>query len=570
MGKKAISLVAALALCLAAGLAGCGGKSGGGAVDSKADLATKVSTVIKAANPEKNPELAKKRKDTLVYGTSNSNGVFLDIYTDSVYDSELSYPIFETLCDFDPTGKAIPNVAERWDIAPDGKEYTFYLRKDVRFADGHPLTAEDVAFIYYVQCDKSFDGPADIFRFNLKGAKAYRDGTAATIEGIQIVDPYTIRFVLDKPSARFLDYIGGESFIYPKHYYGKDYKQGDCSGVKALIRKPLGSGPYKLAEFREGVEVIYTVNENYWGPKPSISRIIYKVVNPNVRMQMVAAGEIDIAQISPTNARNINQLKGFGFVDIHQYPQRGYSYIGMNQGNPIFQDKRVRQAMTYGLNRKQIVEAFTEGFGIVASQPQSKASPYYNPDVNPYDFDPEKAARLLAEAGWQKGPDGVLVKDGKRFEIRFSATAPSELNEILIPVAKKNYEKLGIVFIPEQMEFNAVKQKVDSRQADTWMMGWSLGNDPDSVIFNSDGVQNRIGYKNERVDELFLKGRAMIRREDRIPVYQEIYKLINEDCPYVFLLQNTVTVAVNSRVSGVETSPFRNFLASDLGKLKLQ
>lgn len=479
---------------------------------------------------------------------------------DSTYDWEISETIFEPLLHKDVTGQPLPGIAERWEISPDGLEYTFFLRKDVRFSDGSPLTAEDVAFSTIVLADPSYDGPNDIFASFIKGLQDYRDKKTTTVEGIKVIDPHTIKFILDKPNASLLfsltESLAG---IIPKAYYGKAYKQGDVSGIKALHRQPLGSGPYKMVEHKEGIETIMVANELYWKGKPKIKNVIFKVTNDNTRIQQLISGEIDLDQVS-VNARNISQLKDAGFLNIQLHPTNGYGYIGMNVSLPMFADRKVRQALAYGLNRKQIVDAVYEGYADVCNQPQSKVSWVYNPNVNPYEYNPEKAAQLLDEAGWKKGADGVREKDGRKFTIHFTASSPNPVNEAIIPVAKQNYEQLGIVFIPEQMEFNAVMKKRNAGDIEMYFMAWGLNTDPDATtIFKTKGTQNNLHYSNPKVDELLEKGLKVTNLEERKKVYHELYTELNDDLPYIFMYQRSDMWPVNARVKGIMASPYKRY-----------
>jgi peptide/nickel transport system substrate-binding protein len=560
MKSKKLGIVLAAMMAFVLVVAGCGGSQTAKNVEQKGDLSSKLTEIIKAEHPEKNPELAKNRKDTLIIGVDTPDGVLNSIYADSAFDVKICTTIFDTLLGKDPQGQPVPGIAEKWEISDNGMEYTFHLRKDATFHDGSPVTAEDVAFPYYIMSDSSYDGPDDVFPILIKGCKEYRDGKATTIEGIQIIDPYTIKFMLEKPNASAI-YAFTEYYlpVLPKAYYGKDYKQGNTDGIKKMHRTPMGSGPYKFVQYKEGIETILVANENYWKGKPKIKNIIYKATNENTRIQMLSSGETDLDEVT-VNARNIAQLKQSGFLTIQMHPTNGYGYIGMNVGNPMFSDPKVRQALAYGLNRKQIVDAVYEGYADVCNEPESKVGWAFNPDVNTYEYNPEKAAQMLDEAGWKKGTDGVREKDGKKFVIHFTASTPNPVNEAIIPIAKQNYEQLGITFIPEQMEFNGVVKKQKSGEAEMFFMAWHLNTDPDATtIYKTKGTQNYLNYSNAKVDELLAKGLTTINFEERKKVYQELYKELNEDLPYIYMYQRRDMYPINVRVQGISISPYRDF-----------
>jgi peptide/nickel transport system substrate-binding protein len=555
-------------------MSGCGGNQSSQTAETRQDLASKITQITKCEHPEQNPAVAKARKDTLIIGVDTPDGVLNPWFASSAYDAYINECMFECLLSNDAQGNPIPGLADKWEISPDGLEYTFHLRQDAKFWDGTPVTAEDVAFPYYVAADSSYNGFQDITSMNIKGVKAYHDGKTSTIEGIQIIDPKTIKFVLDKPNASDIYQFSTNNqtgmFVIPKHYYGKNYKQGDVSSVSALNRKPMGSGPYKLDSYVEGQEVRLSANENYWRGAPKIKHVIFKSVTDQTVIPMLASGDIDIAELLAVNHKTVDQIKQAGFLDMQMHPMNSYNYIGMNIADPCFSDQKVRQALAYGLNRKQIADAVFEGYADVIDQPMNKISWAYNPDVTHYDYNPEKAAQLLDEAGWQKGADGIREKDGKKFIIHFSASTPNVINDALIPIAKADYEKLGIQFIPEQMEFNTVVDKSNRGDIEMFEMGWSMGIDPDQTsIFKSTGAQNHLHYNNPRVDELLAKGLTTINLEERKKVYQELNKVLNEDLPYIFLTQRQDLWAFNCRVHDIIQGPYRDY-TNDLWQAQLE
>jgi peptide/nickel transport system substrate-binding protein len=567
-------VIPALLLALSLFMSGCGGSQTAQTTESQGDLSSKLVQVINAEHPEQNPESAKARKDTLIIGTTPPDGVLNPLYAQTSYDARINECMFDALLENDASGQPIPGLAEKWEVSPDGLEYTFHLRKDAKFWDGTPVTAADVAFSFTIPADSSYDGPSDIFSSNIKGVQAYHDGKASAIEGIQVIDPYTIKFVLDKPNASdiyntFSRNLGMGGLIISKAYYGKNYKQGDTSTIKALNRQPMGSGPYKFIRYTEGQEVRLVANENYRQGVPKIKNLIFKAVNEQTTIPQLASGGVDLAEFTVTR-QNMEQVKQTGFLTIQTYPANGYAYIGMNISYPWFSDRKVRQALAYGLNRKQIVDAVYGGYAEVIDQPIGRASWSYNPNVGNYEYNPEKAAQLLDEAGWKKGPDGIREKNGKKFVIHFSASTPNAVNDALIPIAKENYAKLGIEFIPEQMEFNTVSEKSLKGDIEMFMMAWGTGIDPDSsTIFKTKGTQNHLNYSNPKVDELLAKGLNTTNFEERKKVYYELHQVLHDDLPYIFLYQRQDPWALNCRIKGIKVSPFRDF-TNDLWHAELE
>lgn len=521
-----------------------------------------TNTFIPASDKSKSPAAAQSRTDTLIIGMEDFKGLFNGIYGESAYDNYVNGALFDSLMDLKSDGTYEPSVAKKWEISDDKLVYTYYLRDDVKFSDGTPLTAEDVAFTLTVMHDKSYDGPSDMIKAMIKGGKEYKEGTATEIEGIKVIDKHTLEITTTEANSSALRSVGLSSII-PKHYYGKDYKQGNLDYMKDLHQKPLGSGPYIMEAYVPGQEVRFVANEHYFKGKPKIPKLIYKVTSSDTNIQTLQAGETDMEIQITVSKDNVELLKSLGFLDITLYPTNGYGYIGFNHNDPKFKDKRVRQALTYGLNREEIVEAAYQGNAKVINVPQSNVSWAYTDDVNKYEFNLEKAAQLLDEAGWKVGADGIREKDGVKFKIHFLATTPNPVNDVIIPIAKENYKELGISFEPDMLDFNAVKEKQKKGDFDMFFLAWQLTEDPDSTnIFSTNGSQNEIGYSNPKVDELLAKGIKEVEIEKRKPIYHELYKVLNEDPPYIFLYQRTDMMPINARVQGWDLSPYKKFYYS--------
>ncbi|MDV4152298.1 ABC transporter substrate-binding protein [Clostridium sp. AL.422] len=568
MKKKMISVLT-LALTGVLVLGGCKKVETPPTTTTPVDTSSAVEGYIPAADPSKNP--VTDRKDTLVVGIDAPEEVFNPLYAESAYDVYITNTVFEGLLTVDGAGMPVEALVEKYEISDDGLKYTFTLKDGLKFSDGSPLTTEDVAFTYIVGSDATYDGPTDFVNSTkIKGAKAYKEGTASTIEGINIIDDKNIEFTLEEVNADAIyDFTAG---ILSKAYYGKDYTQGSLDYIKGFHKTPLGAGQYKLVKTVAGQEVTLVANENYHLGKPNIPNIIYKVTSQETRMQMLTTGEIDMDMVT-VSQDNVQALKDSQFLDLHIFPTNGYGYIGFNFTNPKFQDQKVRQALAYGLNRKEVVDAvYAGGFADVINVPQSKLSWAYAEGENDYEYNKEKAIELLEEAGWKVGSDGIREKDGVKLEIKFTASSPNSVNDALIPIAQANYKEIGVKFEAEQMEFNGVLEKVDNGSVEMYFMAWGLTPAADSTgVFGTGGAQNKISYSNAKVDELLAAGVKETDIEKRKEIYKELYNVLNEDLPYIYLYQRRDMWAVNSRVKGFENeiTPYKDFWQS-LYKLTLE
>ncbi|WP_442604036.1 ABC transporter substrate-binding protein [Paenibacillus sp. KN14-4R] len=585
--KKLVTISLGLVLSSTTLLAACSTKT---ATPSETPASTAAATAAATATPTpkkaekpaiinngimaawdmtKNPGNATARKDTTIVGIDAPEGVFSSIYGDSTYDSYVNSVIFDNLLSIKKDATLGPHLAESYQISPDGLVYTFKLKKDVKFSDGTPLTADDVAFTLTVLHDKSYDGPNDISTDHVKGGDAYRDGKATSIEGIKVVDPLTVQVTTTQVVASGLNDFGLIG-ILSKAYYGKDYKQGNLDYMKNLLDKPMGSGAYILSKYAAGQEVVLKANPNYFLGAPKVPNLIFKVTSSSTNMQSVQAGETDLDMIT-VSKDNVESLVGSGFLDVNIYPTNGYGYIDINHTKPKFKDKRVIQALTYGLDRKQIVDAVYQGFADVINVPQSKVSwAYTDEGINKYEFNLDKAKQLLDEAGWKVGADGIREKGGEKFTINFTATTPNVVNDALIPVASANYKELGIKFVAEQMDFNAMRAKRKKGDFDMAFLATGLTPDPDaSTAFKTNGTQNEGKYSNPKVDQLLTDALKTVDIEKRKPIYKEMYKVLNDDLPYIFMYQRRDMWPVNGRLKGFDMSPYKNF-TWDLAKVQIQ
>lgn len=566
MKKRKLTAIIAGVMTLSIMLTACG-KASQDTADKPADISKNITTEIKAEKPDAIPDVAKNRKDTLVVGVDTPDGVFNPMYCESSYDQYIVESMFDGLTDLDKDGQPIKGIAESWDISKDGKVYTFHMKKDVKFSDGTPVTAKDVVFTYTIAADKSYTGPIDLASVGIKGYKAYNDGTAKTLEGVKAVDDYTVEFSLDNVNASAIYSFGAG--ILSQAYYGKDYKQGDTKSIEALHHKPMGCGAYKFVSYKEGQEVDLVANNSYWKGTPKIKNIVFRATSEDTRIPMLSSGEVDMDMVTVKD-ENIDQIKQAGFLNIQMFPTNGYGYIGMNVKNPMFSDVKVRQALTYGLHRADIVKAVYGNYADVANEPTSKVGWTYNPDVEKYDYNLDKAKQLLDEAGWKVGSDGIREKDGKKFEIHFTASTPNAVNDAIIPVAQKDYQTLGIKFTPETMDFNAVRAKIKTGNWEMYFMAWGLTADPDSTgIFGTTGAQNKTFYSNAKVDDLLKKGLATVDTNERKKVYQDLWKELNTDLPYVFMYQRRDMWVISDRVKSIGVTPNRDF-THDLWQAELK
>lgn len=582
MKKKIVPLLVALFFVGAMILSGCGGNNAQQPADTTTtppadntntqtppanDQQTTEPTLgfIPAKDPTAVPANAKARTDTIIIGMNAPEGKFNPLYGDSQYDVYIMNTIFQMLVKPEKDASLVPDLAT-WDVSDDGKTYTFHIDPKATFSDGTPVTAEDLAFSYYIIGDPTFDGVADLTTAGIVGYDEYKndkEGKVTTISGIKVIDDKTLEVTVKEPKGTTLIEINVPALS--KKYYGKGFKKGNLKGVTDLMQKPFGSGPYIFKKYTPGQEVVLEANPSFWQGAPKVKNLIFKATTDETNLQLLQNGETDFEEGIGVNKDNMDLIDTIPFLNRDLQPNNGYGYIGLNHTLDKFKDVRVRKALAYGLNRKEAVDAVYQGYAKVIDVPQSSVSWSYpdEKDIIHYNYDPEKAKQLLDEAGWKLGEDGFRYKDGQKFTILFTATTPNPVNDALVPIMKENYKELGIDLTVEQLEFNAVLDKIEKKNIEMYFLAWGLGVDPDNYsVFHSKGTQNYLGYSNPEVDRLIIEGQKALKQEDRKKIYQQLFKVLNDDLPYIYLYQRYNMGTYSARLTGFDISPYKDFSMS--------
>lgn len=575
--KKRLSLMLVTLMAFGSILAACGGEEAASTdTTTPTETATDTTTPDETATEETGTDsesaiglteaediatgndTALARTDSAIIGTVAPQGIFNPLFHQTSYDFYVDYLIFPSLTKVKTDGTYENDLADDIKISDDNKTYTFHIRDDANYSDGTPVKASDYLFTMKLYMDASYDGQSDPLSWNVVGADEYNKGTATDISGIKVIDDKTVEVTVSDYDAMTQVNLGGIAPL-SEAYYGANYKQGEIASVKEFNTKPMGAGPYKLTKYAAGQEVDFEANENYYDGAPKIPKLIYKVTTDTTNLAMLQNGESDLDNITVTED-NVEELKAAGFLDVNILKNNGYGYVAMNNKNPMFADVKVRQALTYGLNRAEVVEAAYGPYAEVINIPQSDVSwAYTSENIDPYDYDIEKAKALLDEAGWVEGSDGIREKDGKKFEVNFSATADNPVVDALIPIMTQNYEELGVKLIVETLDFNAIMEKKDRGDYDMFFAAWGLTPDPDSTVYITDGAQNNSGYSNPKVDELYKEGKKELDLEKRKAIYAEAYQLINADAPEILMYQRTNMLGINGRLDGWDVSPYKDF-----------
>jgi peptide/nickel transport system substrate-binding protein len=352
------------------------------------------------------------------------------------------------------------------------------------------------------------------------------------VKEAEVLDPYTFRVTYKQP---FSPGLGTWSMgIIPKHLLEKE----DIN-TTSFNRKPVGTGPFRFVEWVTDEKIVVEANPKYFEGKPGLDRIIYRIIPETSlsEMELLTKG-IDYYGVLPHQYRRMSEVP---FLKIYSQPVFSYTYLGYNLNNPLFQDRRVRQAFSHAINREELVQYVLYGFGAVISGPFPSHLWYYNPNVKPVPYDLEKARQLLSEAGWKdRDGDGILDKDGKPFRFKLITNSGNDIRRDVGVLVQRQLRELGVDVTFETYEWSIfLKNFINARHFDACILGWGLSPDPDDyMIWHSSQIEkgfNFISYRNPEADRLWEEGRKEYDVEKRKQIYWRIHELIAEDQPYTFL-----------------------------------
>lgn len=447
-------------------------------------------------------------------------------------------------------------LASDWEVSDDGLTFRFTLRPGLTFSDGHPLTAEDVAFSFRFIMTEAIQAPRE---------RAYYQ----KIKYVKALAPLEVEFRFAEPYFNALALAGGLQ-ILPRHFYEPYLKKpNEFNQSKGLL---LGSGPYRLEDPRSWspdkgmVELIR--NTRYWGPvKPSFNRLIWKIIeNDSARLTTFRNGEIDTYSARPREYQQLLKDKALDKLAQHwefMSPVAGYNYIGWNQqrkDKPTwFADKRVRQAMTYLIDRQRIIDDIFLGYAVVAVSPFNENSKQHDPELQPRPYDPEHGKALLKEAGFEdRNGDGVLEDpEGRPFEFELVYFQGSEDTGRMVLFLKDLLARAGILLKPKPSEWSVMIDLLNKRDFDAIALGWTSGLETDIYqMFHSSqiagGGNNATHYANPQLDQLIEKARATVDETTRMPLWQQAEAIMYDDQPYTFLMRRKSLLFIDRRIKNVQ------------------
>ena len=480
----------------------------------------------------------------MVIGTIGDASTLIPMLATDAASHEVAGLIFNGLVKYDPYLNLVGDLAERYEISPDGRTITFYLRKGVKWHDGVEFTAEDVLFGFKLITDP-------------KTPTAYA-GDFLEVDRAEVIDRYTFRVHYKKPFAPALS-SWGNLVVLPKHLLeGKDITKTEFG------RHPIGTGPFRFKEWRAQEKIVLSANPDYFDGRPYLNHIIYRIIpDPATMFMELKAGGIDWMGLTPLQyARQTNSREFLSRFRKYKYLAFSYTYLGYNLKHPLFKDRRVRQALSYAIDKREIVDGVLFGLGVPATGPYKPDTWFYNPHVKRYPYDPERARRLLAEAGWRDTDgDGILDRDGRPFEFTILTNQGNLSRLLTAQIIQRRLSEIGIKVHIRTVEWTAfIHEFIDKRRFEAVILGWTTGPEPDLYdIWHSSKIKppglNFVGYANPEVDRLLEEGRRTFDREQRKKIYDRFQEILAEDQPYTFLYVPMALPCIHKRFRGIKPAP---------------
>jgi peptide/nickel transport system substrate-binding protein len=523
---------------------------------------------------------------TLILSTNSDPKSFNDIIAKETSTSEITNYIFEGLTTLDPFSlKVIPNLAESWEVSEDGLTWTFHLRHDVLFNDGHPMTAEDVVFTFndLIFNDDIPSSSRDIFTI---------DGKPFVVSQI---DEYTVQFKLPLKFAPFLR--GMSQGIFPKHKLKKfvdEKKFNTAWGLDADPKEIVGTGSYMLSKYVPGERIILERNPHYWKKSkegdqlPYLDKVIYIIVqNADVEMLKFMEGAIDILPLRGMDYPLVKPLESkLNFTIYDLGPTMGSNFITFNQnpgknpktGKPIvdpvklswFTNLSFRKAVAHAIDRNKIIEIVNNGFGYPQYSPEGPgAGFFFNPHVVEYEYDLHKAKTILEEAGFKDRDNDGYIDDSTGHRIEFSLYTNADNTERMdiASIIRHDLEQIGMKINFQGVDFNTLVSKLNSNyEWDAIVLGLTGGVEPHfgKNVWDSKG-QLHFWNPNQktpntdwekRIDELFSQGVQEINEDKRKVIYDEFQLIASENLPVIYTVLGAKLIAVKNKFGNLKPSNY--------------
>jgi len=471
--------------------------------------------------------------------SSISDAIYLNpvLASDSASSSVNSY-IYNGLLKYDKDLNLVCDLAESYQISKDGLEIKFNLKKNILWHDGEPFTVKDVKFTFDKLTDPNTRTP---FSSDYLMVKEFK-----------VIDDYSFVVTYAEPFAPILESWG--IGIIPEHIFrNEDINKSEYN------RKPVGTGPYMFKKWVTDQKIVLEANPNYYEGVPKIKVCLFRVIpDQSVQFLELRTQTIDELSLTPDQWNAYDSF--FKNYTKYRYPAFSFTFLGFNLEKEPYDNVKFRQAISYAIDKKDIITGVLSGMAKPAQgifPPQSWA---YKEEI-PYEYNPEKAIELLLSIGFSKSQDGKLLYNGKDFEINIITNQGNKTRELTAQIIQEQLKKIGLQVNVRILEWSTfLNQYVNKKKFDALILGWNTAIDPDQFSLwhssqSKEGQYNFMSYKNKEVDELLVKARTTFNKDKRIECYHRIQDIMKDDPPCIFLYYPENLVCVHNRFKNVELAP---------------
>jgi oligopeptide transport system substrate-binding protein len=476
------------------------------------------------------------------------NPVTLDpTFVTDIYGSAIVRQIFDGLVQFDAHLKPLPALAEFWEASRDGRTWTFTLRRGVTFHHGREVTAQDVVYSFTRLLDPKRRMPVtELFR-HIQGAKEVMQGKSKSVPGLKAVDRYTLQIVLEEPLVPFLAALGlHNTMVVPQE---EVERLGERFG-----RAPVGTGPFKFVRWEPNQEIVLEANDQYHEGRPFLDALVFKIVIGHKQEEQFAEflqGHLEETIIPSEKTDEVHADPQYQKYQRIRKPTLSLFYIGFNTRVKPFDDRRVRQAFNYAVDKEAIVREITKMGSLLATGVLPPGMPGYDPELQRYAYDPATAKRLLVDAGY---PDGAGFPAVQLWSVDKAESTKAELaayQRYLVEIGVR----VDIHFAPDWPTYRAM---LEQGKLPMFRLVWYTDiPDPDNMLsplLHSTSPTNRTFYRNPRVDQLLEQARRELDEAQRIPLYGEVERIVLDDAPWIAQHYPISEYLYQPYVRGVEVS----------------
>lgn len=478
--------------------------------------------------------------DRIILGSIGEASNLIPYLSSDSSSHEVSDLLFVAPLRYNKNLEIEPYAAESYEVLDEGRLLRFTLRPGILWEDGVELTADDVEFTWKLVTNPETASP---YAEDFMAVKEFRK-----------TGRYTFEVRYEKYFARAL--ISWMSAILPKHIL-----EGQNIHSTAFSRKPVGAGPYRMFAWEPGTRIRLKSSPTYFAGRPYIDEVVYRIIpDPSTMFLEAKAGKLDFMSLSPQ--QYLRQTSGEPWNTLfkkYKYLSSVYVYLGFNLQHPLFQDVRVRQAVSCAINRDDIIKGVLLGEGTPAFGPYKPGSWAYNTKIRPVQQDVEKAKKLLQEAGFSdSNGDGILEKNGKPFTFTILTNQGNEQRILAATVIQAQLKAVGIEVRIRTVEWAAfIKEFIHTGRFDAVILGWTITQDPDIFdVWHSSkakpGGLNFTRYSNAEVDALLVEARATPDRARRKVLYDRVQEIMHADQPYCFLFVPYALPIVQARFQGIK------------------